>query len=72
MKNKSTNNDKKFDIFLKKFTTSNNKTFLDLNQKNYCNIEIINDINSYENSSLFPDEHAFFLNLVIYLIIIVL
>ena len=58
MKNKSTNNDKKFDIFSKKFTTSNNEAFLDLNQKNYCNIGIINDINSYENSSLFPDDHA--------------
>ena len=59
-------------FFSKKFTTSNNETFYDLNQKNYFNTGIINDINSYENSSLFPDEHAFFLNLVIYLIIIVL
>ena len=72
MKNKSINSDNKYAFFSKKLTTSNNETFYDLNQKNYFNTGIINDINSYENSSLFPDEHAFFLNLVIYLIIIVL
>ena len=58
MKNKSINSDNKYAFFSKKLTTSNNETFYDLNQKKYFNTGIINDINSYENSSSFPDEHA--------------
>ena len=55
MENKSANNYDKYDIFHPRKISTNNEFSLDLNQQNYYNNGITNDINSNDNLSFFTN-----------------
>ena len=55
MENKSANNYDKYDIFHPRKISTNNEFSLDLNQQNYYNIGISNDINSNDNPFFFTN-----------------
>ena len=55
MENQYTPKNDKYDIFPQKISTNNEYSF-DLNQQNYFNIGLINNINSIGNPSLFTNE----------------